>query len=685
MYPQGRRPLALILLTLLIAGSAFAYSFDDDIPEINDPVARLTYVNGNVQVRRADTEEWERAVKNLPIVEGDEIVTEDGGRFEIQFSINKFLRADELTTVRILTLKEEGIAVSVAQGNANVRLLEFDPAAEFFEIDAPESTIALQSKGRYRIDAGQPGESIVRISVFDEGEARVYSSTSGFTLRSGRTAKVFTSGQMNGEWELGNTSSFADSFDQWALRRDEEIAENLRDAHYGQYYDEDIYGADELNDYGDWVYARDYGYIWRPSSAAISTYSDWSPYRYGQWRWIPPYGWTWVNDEPWGWATYHHGRWIWYNGYWHWTPYGYDRYGRSWWRPALVVFTSDRDNYCWYPLPYYWPYYNYNYHYYSQNYRRPRGGWGGNQNPAPTPTPAPTPPNKVSSRVPANTPILTPEQRRARMTTPPLQNIPPTGVVTVGKSEFGTGRTVYQRPPLATARQVLSKPPVETETPPILPPYNEVSKKMGREVRAERTVRTAAVPVAKTGATTRTDNAPLDNRLRTTRMLGNRPPLQINTPQGDIKTAPADTPGRPRTGAVERPINQSPPLIVRPESGETKQRVERPAETKQRETQTFPQQTTRREVERTVPAPKPREETPRVDPPRRIEPPLQRTEPRYEPPPRRSEPPPQRSEPPKERAPAPRNDPPPQKADPPPKSERPSKEPAPIDRKKDGV
>lgn len=679
MYPQERRPLALILLSLLLAGSAFAYSFDDDLPEINEPVARITYVSGNVQVRRSETEEWEQAVMNLPIVEGDEIVTDTDGRFEIQFSINKYLRADDQTSVRIVTLKEEGIAVSISQGDASVRLLEFDTTKEFFEIDAPQSTIALQSKGRYRIDAGQPGDSSVRISVFDEGEARVYSSTSGFTLRSGRTAKVFTSGQFNGEWELGNSDTFADLFDQWALRRDEAIAENLRDAHYGQYYDTDIYGADELSDHGDWVYARDYGYIWRPSSSAIGSYSDWSPYRYGQWRWIPPFGWTWVNDEPWGWATYHYGRWIWYNGYWHWTPYGYDRYSRSWWRPALVIFTSNRDSYCWYPLPYYSPYYNYNYHYYSQNRRRRGGSWGGNQNPAPTPAPTPAQPAKVSSRVPVNTPILTPEQRRARMTTPPLQNIPPTGVVTVGKDEFGTGRTVYRRPPLATAREVLSKPPVETETPPILPQYEEVSKKMGREVRAVRPVRTVETPVAKTGAAARSDNTPLDNRLRTTRMLGNRPPLEINTPQGDVKTAPA---GRPRTGAVERPVTQTPPLIVRPESVETKQRVERPVENKQREVPSFPQQNTRREIERTVPAPQPREEPRRVDPPRRVEPPLQRTEPRYEPPPRRSEPPPQRSEPPKQRDTAPRNDPP--KSDPPPKSERPSRDPAPVERKKDG-
>ena len=92
--------------------------------------------------------------------------------------------------------------------------------------------------------------------------------------------------------------------------------------YYDKYYDRDIYGAEDLSDYGEWIYTRKYGYVWKPYPHGDKHYADWSPYRYGNWRWIPPYGWTWVNDEPWGWATYHHGRWIFADGYWAWTPYG---------------------------------------------------------------------------------------------------------------------------------------------------------------------------------------------------------------------------------------------------------------------------------------------------------------------------------------------------------------------------
>lgn len=648
MFPPKSRLFAASLFLLLFTVGSFAYSFDDDIPELNEKVARLTYVRGNVQIRRAETEEWERAVTNLPIIEGDEIVSDKDGRFEIQFSIYKYLRGDEQTAIRILTLKDEGIAVSVPQGNINIKLTQFDAAVEFFEVDAPKSTIALQAAGSYRIDAGQIGESVVRISVFDEGEARIYSSTSGFTLRARRTARVFTDGQYDGEWELADSSGYEDSFDRWANDRDDDIAKKMRDSYYDRYYDRDITGADELNAYGDWIYTRDYGYIWRPWGSAVSSYSDWSPYRYGEWRWIPPFGWTWVNDEPWGWATYHYGRWIWYNGFWHWSPYGYDRLGRSWWRPAMVIFRNYGDTYCWYPLPYYSPYYNYNYHYYSGHWRRRYNHNGGGQNPTPTPTPSVTPP--------VSTPILTPEQRRARITTPPLQNIPPTGVVTATKDEFGRGRGTFGRPPLATAKEVLSKVPTDGETPPILPTYSEAKKTMSPTITVQKPVFGGPLTKGRTGATPRTDDAPLDNRLKTTRILGNRPPLQINTGQGDVRVKPTDA-EKPKTGAVERPINRTPPLIV-PRTDVPK---EPPAETKPRPVPVVPQQPKRDPVNPT-PTPKPRDETPRYEPPRRVEPPMRREVPRYEPPPKREEP---------------RPSPPPQKSDPPPQKSEPSK-PAPA-------
>ncbi|MBV8777378.1 MAG: hypothetical protein JO258_09305, partial [Alphaproteobacteria bacterium] len=37
--------------------------------------------------------------------------------------------------------------------------------------------------------------------------------------------------------------------------------------------------------------------------------ADWAPYRYGHWRWVAPWGWTWIDDAAWGFAPSHYGRW----------------------------------------------------------------------------------------------------------------------------------------------------------------------------------------------------------------------------------------------------------------------------------------------------------------------------------------------------------------------------------------
>jgi hypothetical protein len=474
----------------------------------------------------------------------------------------------------------------------------------------------------------------VRVSVTEDGEARVYSESSGFTLRDGRSARLFVGGNRPGEWDIADASDYDTEFLAWSLDRDKTIAARLKDAHYDRYYDRDIYGAEDLSQNGEWIYTASYGYVWRPYSSATSRYADWSPYRYGHWRWVSPYGWTWINDEPWGWATYHHGRWVWDNGYWYWSPYGYYRYRRSWWSPALVVLAVYNNNVCWYPLPY-----RYRRHDYNRRDRR------NNHNPGPVagnPTPTPN-----ASPIPGNGPI----DRRGNNGRLPIDSVPPTAVIAVTKEEFGMTRGGGRMPSINVSRAVLSKMPDEN-SPPLIPlPFEE--RKVPSEIRSDRRSIPRTLPT-QTGAAQRKVDAPMDAELQKSRIYGNRPPLQttpVVTP--DISASP----GREtkRTGAVERP-----PIIVR--EAPTKRSNESPPYVPTTET---PKQ---RETPRYEPPP--RSETPRYEPPPRKE------TPRYEPPPQREE---KRYEPPPRNDPPPRSDPP-RKSDPPPSKSEPSKpsESAPI-------
>jgi hypothetical protein len=356
--------LLLLFTTLHVASSVARAATDDNDDKYGNEdygyeetarVARVSLIAGDVSLRRAGSDKWEHAVLNVPLVEGDRLATGAGARVEIQIDARNFVRVGEYATLDIVTLRDEGIALSLPEGTATLRLARFDHDHEYFEIDAPGTTVAAEKQGLYRLDVEKDGK--VRVAVREGGRARLYSESSGFTLRDGRIAESVTYGNSTEpDWEFSNVRPF-DSWDTWVDSRERDLLARVRYDNRDRYYDSQVYGAEELDAYGDWVQTRDYGYVWRPRATVVNIYNDWAPYRYGHWDWCPPYGWVWVGDEPWGWAPYHYGRWVYVDNYWCWAPRGYFGYRhRSWWRPALVAFVnihfSYGDNICWYPLPY---------------------------------------------------------------------------------------------------------------------------------------------------------------------------------------------------------------------------------------------------------------------------------------------------------------------------------------------
>ena len=358
--------LAFLLLLSIFAASPLALAatnatFDEEDDagyEETARVVRVSLIRGDVSLRRAGSKNWEKATLNLPLVEGDRLATGADARLEIQIDARNFIRIGEYATLDIITLRDEGVALSLPEGTATLRLASFDDKHEYFEIDAPKTTLAAEQKGSYRLDVAQNGN--VRVTVRDGGRARLYSETSGFTLRDGRTAELaYNDSDADGDWELSGARG-TDNWDAWVDERESYLASRLRYDRRNRYYDESVWGAEELDAYGDWVNSGEYGYVWRPHVTVINNYNNWAPYRYGSWRWVSPYGWTWVGDEPWGWAPYHYGRWVYANNYWCWAPRGYAYYGhRSYWRPALVAFVNINigggyygDHVAWYPLGY---------------------------------------------------------------------------------------------------------------------------------------------------------------------------------------------------------------------------------------------------------------------------------------------------------------------------------------------
>jgi hypothetical protein len=91
--------------------------------------------------------------------------------------------------------------------------------------------------------------------------------------------------------QLVNVSA-ADDFDRWSELRDRQY-ESSQSA---RYVSREVVGYEDLDASGTWSTDPTYGNVWYPTALPAA----WPPYRYGHWVWVNPWGWTWVDDEPWG-------------------------------------------------------------------------------------------------------------------------------------------------------------------------------------------------------------------------------------------------------------------------------------------------------------------------------------------------------------------------------------------------
>jgi len=189
--------LLLTFLFITVPVRADDDNDDADDYDVKARVARISLIGGEVNLRRAGNKDWESARVNYPLVEGDTITTGKGSQLEIQIDSRNFVRLTDQAYLRIVTLRDEGVAIGLIEGTLVLRLAKFDRDKEFFEIDAPMSTLAAEKTGLYRIDA--PREGRVRLTVRDGGQARIYSDTSGFTLRDERTAELIATGPNAGD------------------------------------------------------------------------------------------------------------------------------------------------------------------------------------------------------------------------------------------------------------------------------------------------------------------------------------------------------------------------------------------------------------------------------------------------------------------------------------------------------
>jgi hypothetical protein len=198
-------------------------------------------------------------------------------------------------------------------------------ANDFVEVVTSAGTVVVRAPGNYRLSA-EPGVDAVRASVHS-GEAEILTRSHRFLVPAGQVA-TFAHGSPP-QYEVGAYVP-SDDFDRWSAERD-----RREDALVAtRYVSPHMTGYEDLDAYGSWRTVPEYGAVWIPARVA----PDWAPYRDGHWTWISPWGWTWIDDAPWGFAPSHYGRWVRVYDHWAWAPGPIVR--RPVYAPALVAFVG---------------------------------------------------------------------------------------------------------------------------------------------------------------------------------------------------------------------------------------------------------------------------------------------------------------------------------------------------------
>src|ERR1700690_236322 len=283
-------------------------------------VARLEYMTGSVSVQPQGTGDWAEGSTNRPLTNADNVWADKDSRAELNLGTG-VMRISSETSLTLTNVNNDAVQVQLHQGTLNVHIRKLY-GGEVYEIDTPNQAFTVTKSGEYRFDVDPTGDSTL-VTVW-KGEGEATGQGPAVRVHAGQQAR-FTSG--NSLEHQINDAPNPDSFDEWCKTRDKREDNSVS----ARYVAPGVVGAGDLDEYGSWRDDPQYGNVWVPTSVA----PGWAPYSSGHWIWEDPWGWTWVDDAPWGFAPFHYGRWVAFGGYWGWSPGPY--WARPYYAPALVA------------------------------------------------------------------------------------------------------------------------------------------------------------------------------------------------------------------------------------------------------------------------------------------------------------------------------------------------------------
>ena len=284
-------------------------------------VGRLAFAEGTVSFHDSQETNWTAAAVNDALTTGDSLWTEPNARSEVSVAGTR-VRMDQSTQIDFLQLDDSTTRLQLDQGRLDIKTFTMD-TSQPYEIVTPRGTVKLEAQGDYYIESG---------STEDPTRLGVRSGAAQITGLNGQVLAVRAGevGEITGDAatpQLHTIQTAPPPMPAYWAQRDQQI-------NYAapQYLSADVVGYEDMQAYGGWSNDPQYGEVWSPNTVP----DGWQPYNTGSWAYSQPYGWTWVDEQPWGFAPYHYGRWANHNNRWFWVPP--ERQARPVYAPALVAF-----------------------------------------------------------------------------------------------------------------------------------------------------------------------------------------------------------------------------------------------------------------------------------------------------------------------------------------------------------
>ena len=319
------------ILILLVTAPAAAY--DEDIEgEASYSLPRVIEGRATLTTAEGDREAVEI---HVPILVGDRLDVAYDSRLEILLADRGLLRIEGEAVIDFDAVAasadtyDRRTILRLYEGEIQLVVPAHALGDELPVVETPDGYVEVHRAGAYRLRVGRHGTEL----VVREGRAEL--------VADGRSIVVYP------DEEVAIAAAYGDRFDvRPAGRRDglerwgERLAYAASAASVPYVHESIRYAAAPLYDHGVWVTIGGRR-AWRPRVDVV-----WRPFSHGYWR-TTRIGVTWVSYDSWGYVTHHYGDWDYVPGYgWLWYP---DHY----FAPARVHWYWGPDYVGWIPSGYY--------------------------------------------------------------------------------------------------------------------------------------------------------------------------------------------------------------------------------------------------------------------------------------------------------------------------------------------